>query len=227
MKTLLFALALSLISINTSWATVGGDQYLEFLGYEPTDKKVYLLRHYEDGRGRLPQLYYFDLKSKNPNKLNEVTSIYRNPKTGKIDIDQYEDSHPFNKQLTAIKNRLQPLQKINNDSVKLTYLNRQEKQVPVWFDKYDNTKPDSQKEKVSEYHYRYQLSSHSNGETKAQAKKYISSPQTAISYRQDLQINQAFTVPNQPYKIVGMKYLGDQFETGYSWEDAVLLEKAK
>lgn len=227
MKKLLSIICLYLISINVSWATVGGDQKLEFLGYESTDQKIYLLRHYEDGRGRLPQLYYFDLKSKNPNKLIGVKSIYYNPKTGKIDIDQYEDDSSFNKQLTTLKNRLQPLQKISTASIKLIYLNQQEKQVPVWFDKYDDSKTDSQKQKVSEYHYRYQLSSQSTGKSKAQSKKLISQPQTAISYRQDLQINQAFNIPDQPYKVVGVKYLGDQFETGYSWEDAVLLEKSK
>ena len=39
-----------------SFATVGGQQRIEVLGYDQKDQKVYLLRHYEDGRGRLPQL---------------------------------------------------------------------------------------------------------------------------------------------------------------------------
>ena len=38
-----------------SLATVGGPQNLEVLGYEAKDQKLYLLRHYLDGRGRLPQ----------------------------------------------------------------------------------------------------------------------------------------------------------------------------
>src|SRR5690554_3318375 len=71
-----------------SLATVGGPQNLEVLGYEAKDQKLYLLRHYLDGRGRLPQLYYYNFKSKMPNQLIQVNSLYINPKTKKIDYDQ-------------------------------------------------------------------------------------------------------------------------------------------
>lgn len=67
-----------------SFATVGGQQRIEVLGYDQKDQKVYLLRHYEDGRGRLPQLYYYNFKSKQPNQLVQVNSLYINPKTKKL-----------------------------------------------------------------------------------------------------------------------------------------------
>ena len=70
--TLLLA---AFFTMNATHATVGGDQYLEFLGYEPTDQKVYLLRYYMDGRARAPQLYYFNLASNTPTKLVKVDSI--------------------------------------------------------------------------------------------------------------------------------------------------------
>ncbi len=46
------------------------------------------MRHYLDGRGCLPQLYYYQLNNKTPSKLIEVKSLYINPKTQKIDYDQ-------------------------------------------------------------------------------------------------------------------------------------------
>lgn len=64
-----------------AFATVGGPQSIEVLGLDQADQKIYLLRHYLDGRGRLPQLYYYQLNRKqSPAKLIEVKSLYINPK---------------------------------------------------------------------------------------------------------------------------------------------------
>lgn len=61
-----------------SFATVGGPQNIEVLGLDQADQKIYVMRHYLDGRGRLPQLYYYQLNSKTPSKLIEVKSLYIN-----------------------------------------------------------------------------------------------------------------------------------------------------
>jgi hypothetical protein len=87
-------------------ATVGGGQNIEILGYEAKEQKLYLLRHYEDERGRLPQLYYYQLNDKKPDKLIEVPSLYINPKTHQIDYDQ--DGVQFEKDLAKIKKKINP-----------------------------------------------------------------------------------------------------------------------
>ena len=51
----------SLFFSSHSFATVGGPQNIEVLGLDQTDQKIYVMRHYLDGRGRLPQLYYYQL----------------------------------------------------------------------------------------------------------------------------------------------------------------------
>ncbi len=56
------------------YATVGGGQHIEVLGYETKEQKLYLLRHFEDESGRLAQLYYYQLNSKSPDRLIEVKS---------------------------------------------------------------------------------------------------------------------------------------------------------
>ena len=79
---------LSLILLScTSFATVGGPQNIEILGLDQADQKIYVMRHYLDGRGRLPQLYYYQLNSKTPSKLIEVKSLYINPKTALLHKD--------------------------------------------------------------------------------------------------------------------------------------------
>lgn len=76
MKIRIAALLLALGIPVSAFATVGGPQNIEVLGYEVKDQKLYLLRHYLDGRGRLPQLYYYNFKSKTPNQLIQVNSLY-------------------------------------------------------------------------------------------------------------------------------------------------------
>ena len=114
-KTFIFGLILLPCA---SFATVGGPHNVEFLGYDAKDQKVYLLKHYEDGRGRLPQPYYYQFKNnKQPEKLIQVNSLYINPKTKKIDYDQ--DSTQFNKDILKIKKRLTPLIAANKASAKV------------------------------------------------------------------------------------------------------------
>ncbi|VCW45775.1 hypothetical protein BANRA_03739 [Acinetobacter baumannii] len=81
MKFLKFLTFSTILTLSAhTYATVGGGQKIEVLGYQQKEKKLYVLRHYEDGRGRLPQLYYYLLNSKSPDKLIEVKSLYINPK---------------------------------------------------------------------------------------------------------------------------------------------------
>ncbi len=66
-----------------SFATVGGPQNIEVLGLDQADQKIYVMRHYLDGRGRLPQLYYYQLNSKTPSKLIEVKVFIYQSKNSK------------------------------------------------------------------------------------------------------------------------------------------------
>lgn len=191
-----------LLSPLSTFATIGGEQHIELLGYDIQDQKVYLLRHYEDGRARLPQLYYFDLRSKPNNKLIEVTSIYIDPKTGKADYDNNEVA--FNKELQKIKRRLSSLYPLN-PKVFSTQINHQQiESVPSWHDA---------NERTTAYHYEY-LVHDSN---------YQSQPQTATSYSPELKIKQAFRIPRQNKILVTVEYLGIPFENGYNMEEPILL----
>ncbi|CAB1212608.1 aminotransferase [Acinetobacter bouvetii] len=191
----------------TSFATVGGPQNIEVLGYESKDQKVYVLKHYQDGRGRLPQLYYYQFKNnKQPEKLIQVNSLYINPKTKTIDYDQ--DNRQFDKEVAKIKKRLIPLVAIPKQSIKIQVLKKTTAKEKSWYDP---------KVYIPKYTYTYQLT----------AKSLKSSVQQAVDYRQGLSISQAYRVPNQQKILAMVKYLGIPFETGYSIEDPVLLTAKK
>lgn len=66
-------LFIATFSPYVSYATVGGGQSINVLGYEQINEKIYLLRN--DERGLIPQLYYYDFKKRSPT-LVEVKSIY-------------------------------------------------------------------------------------------------------------------------------------------------------
>lgn len=215
MKYLIF---IALCSMTTTlWATVGGGESLSVMGYEPKEQKIYVLRDYEDGRGRVPQLYYFDLKGKNPYKLIEVKSLYRHPKTQKLEYISIEDKGyaQFKQHLNNIQQRLMPLTPLKPNSIQLKINRLTSKQIIAWYDRYDDSKPLAQKDKIPQYQYRYTLHS--------QQPKLQSLAQTATSYKKDLHIRHVYAVPQQSYRIAIVRYLGIDFETGYHVDDAILL----
>lgn len=186
------------------FATVGGPESIEVLGYEAKEQKVYVLRHYEDGRGRLPQLYYYQFKNnKNPSQIIQVNSLYINPKTKKIDYDQ--DDTQFNQALNKIKKRLQPLQ-LSNMQNRIVYSQKNIKQVATWYDP---------KQTQAQIHYTFTVSN----------AKFQSRPQKAIAYDTSLKVVQQFLIPKQNTMLVTVEYLGIPFETGYNIEDPVLLQR--
>ncbi len=92
MKFLKFLTFSTILTLSAhSYATVGGGQKIEVLGYQQKEKKLYVLRHYEDGRGRLPQLYYYLLNSNrliNLSRLNLSISIQKHIRLIMIKIVQ-------------------------------------------------------------------------------------------------------------------------------------------
>lgn len=203
MKQQYMIAALLLSGINTfSYATVGGEQTLEFLGYELRDQKLYVLREYHDGRGRLPQLYYYHFKHNNTPKLIEVRSLYINPKTGQPDYDN--NRAKFERELGKIKHRLIPLYPLDPNTLTLNIVHRKQTTAPAWYD---------DKERVKQYRYQYQVST----------KNSHSGLHQSVSYSPELKIEQAYRIPWQNRVIVSVKYLGIPFETGYTVEDPVLL----
>ena len=203
-KTFIFGLTLLPC---TSFATVGGPHNVEFLGYDAKDQKVYLLKHYQDGRGRLPQLYYYQFKNnKQPEKLIQVNSLYINPKTKKIDYDQ--DSTRFDQDILKIKKRLAPLISVNKTLTKIQIVKktRVQKSANSGFD-----------DLITEYQYRYKITT----------PQLSSLQQKAVAYKPNLNVSQSFKIPQHNTMVVAVKYLGIPFETGYTIEDPVLLRVKK
>lgn len=183
-------------------ATVGGDQNIEVLGYEAMEQKLYLLRHFQDERGRLAQLYYYQLNSRSPDRLIEVKSLYVNPKTHQIDYDQ--DATQFEKDLAKIKKRLTPLLISNAMTAKIQIVKSQTQYVPAW---------DDPSEKIPQYKTLYRVST---GSLK-------SSSQEVVHYSPTIKIIQNYVIPHQNKMLVVIKYYGIPEETGYDIEDPVLL----
>ena len=183
-------------------ATVGGGQNIVILGYEPKDKKIYVLRDFEDARGRTPQLYYYDLKANDPSKLIEVKSIYINPQSGKVDHDNRWNE--VSRSIAQIKQRLQPLNPL--PAIHLNIKSTQKiNSVSSWHN------PD---EKMRQYQYNYTIV----------GGNLTSKPQHAISYKAGIDIQQVYKVPYEDKVLVTVKYLAFPEETGYTTEDVVMLQ---
>lgn len=202
-KILLSTIFLSCFPLS-AYATVGGPQHIEVLGLDRKAQKIYLMRHFEDGRGRLPQLYYYQLNGTNPTKLIQVDSLYINPKTKLIDYDQ--NSTQFDIEIAKIQKRLLPLQPIHKSKAHIQLLSVKKGEAKAWYD------PEIP---IDKWSYQYQVKSFC----------LKSKPQTADSYKEELNIAKVYKVPHNKNILVTVKYLGIPFETGYNIEDPVLLTK--
>ena len=195
-----------LFTVPVSYATVGGKSYIELLGYEAKDQKLYLLKHDEDASGRLPQLYYFDFKSARPEQLIEVKSIYPRTKTGEIDYFSDGTDVPFERELKKITRRLKKLYPINPNIFNINVEKQETVHVPAWAEP-EKTMP--------EYRYDYTV----------EDSPYKSTSQQAVSYAPKLAVKQAFRIPKQDRIVVTVEYLGFPDETMYTDEDAIILSK--
>jgi hypothetical protein len=187
-----------------AFATVGGPQTIEILGFDKNDQKIYLMRHFEDGRGRLPQLYYYQLNSKNPAQLITVKSLYIHPKTKRIDYDQ--DNTQFNIEISKIKKCLVKLPPVSNTNARIQLITTMNGTAKSWYDP---------QQTIDKWTYQYRVKNST----------YKSMIQNAETYKEGLKISKTYRIPQQPYYLVTVKYLGIPFETGYSVEDPVLLIK--
>lgn len=204
LKRLLKAIIFSQCFItSTSFATTGGGQSIELLGYEHKEKKLFLFRHFEDASGRLPQLYYYQFNNTNKAPaLIEVKSLYINPQTKQIDY--YLDHKQFDREIAKIQKRLTPLIEVKDLAPAINITNQTAVQVPTWYDEHESQ---------DQYNYRYQVKS--NG--------FSSAVQQATAYRPELHIAQKFRIPKQNKILVTVEYFGIPIETGYNIEDPVLL----
>lgn len=208
-KSLLGAIATTvLFSLPVSaWATVGGGQRIEMVGYEPADNKVYILRHFEDESGRLPQLYYYDLKAKYPQPLVKVRSLYINPKTKKF--DEYDGQNTFfTQRLNSLKRRVVKLSpNYVSTVIKVNSLTKSKEKMASWYEGSGE---------LTQYKFGYKVVANDG--------QYVSSNQSATAYKARL-LGSGFVyrIPNQPYAVTTVKYTGTLVEGGYQYEDAVLL----
>ncbi len=83
-------------------ATVGGPSHIEVLGWDPVDRKLFVLEWFHDSSGRLPALGYYLLDEADP-RLVQVRSWYRDEEH---DVQQTR----FWERLEDLRARLQRLE---------------------------------------------------------------------------------------------------------------------
>ncbi len=93
-------LMLSMMFASTAGATVGDDDRLELLGWEPVDGKLYYLLHI-GGLGDEPRLHFLPLRAGEPGEPRMVQSWYRG--------DARAVAQAFPGRLAELKARLKPL----------------------------------------------------------------------------------------------------------------------
>lgn len=213
MKHTIIASSVFLLIPSLCFATVGGAERIEVLGYDQKDQKIFLTRHYEDASGRLPTLYYYQLSTKAPEKLIEVKSLYQQIKT----FPYPRSEQKFFQELEKIQSRLKPLTAIDT---KRTTVNIVQKKINVG-DFWHTSHPDDAF-KVKRYTQNYVIKNVNFKSTVLSSISYIK-PQIKLKALYQLPKGNA----HHPVQLAIVQYNGIPVETGYLKEDAALLLKEK
>ena len=196
----------TLLFCSPAFATVGGPEHIEVLGFDHAEQKIYLLRHYHDQYGRLPQLYYYQLTGETPTKLIEVKSIYQ--KLKRQNQQQYENA--VAKAVDQIKQRLSPLDELDTRQATIFVIDQHVEHGNLW----QHTDPNDAFE-VVRYTQDYQIRN----------TQFLSDLQTSTSYQNNqMKTVQLYSLTNNRYQLAVIEYLGIPFESGYNKQDAVLLK---
>lgn len=117
----LFVFSLGSCFANISYATTGGPEQIEVLGFDRPDNKIYFTRNFYDESARPPMLYYFLLKNKNNNKPVKVKSIYQKLNN----IHDSDQAAQIENEIQTIKSRLVPLKRLVTTNTSITIKNKQ------------------------------------------------------------------------------------------------------
>ncbi|WP_347454307.1 aminotransferase [Acinetobacter thermotolerans] len=187
-----------------SMATVGGPETIEVLGYDQKDQKIFLIRQYHDQFGHLPQLYYYQLNSRTPQKLIEVKSIYKH-----LDKKLSQAEKQLQQELKKIQTRLIPLESIPVSSFKVQKLKQKVTEGDFW--QYNH--PDDAFI-LKKYEQTYQVCSQHASSLVLSSTSYINP---------SLHVSNAWQIPNRSAQLAIVEYQGINMESGYSKQDASLL----
>jgi len=116
MKKLLLLLFVLLVGCKPLFATLGGPQELEVLGWDPQAAKIYFLYVYKDEAGPRPDLLIYDLKGRilTVEKQKPVIGTLR----GKELFGFLSD---YDKYIAKLRSELKPLSKPESVEYKISY----------------------------------------------------------------------------------------------------------
>jgi len=186
---------LFLLPPSEGWPTTGGPTSIEVLGYDPVDRKVFFMAVDGSEAGTVPIVHYFSLASNSPTRVVQVRSWYE--KIGPNDHEAFEE------QLERLRLRLSALKPLEQSAVST----KAEIQYIDQFQVEEGLRP------VARYKVHFNLS-YGSLRAELDATAYCSDRAELIG---------AFQVPEEPYVLAVLSYIGNPVEFCYETETAVLL----
>ena len=183
-----------------AWASHGGPELCEVLGWDPVDKKVFILRH-NWSEGDAPQtLVYYDLKT------NDQTKEWPCPKQVVVPWSREwepEDS-VFTRRLTALRRRLVPPVLVENERA----------MYPGQVLAADTLK-DQWGGSIPRFRVEIQLPGLEDVPNVVRVTTYVT-PEVTVP--------RVYEFPNGPSRIAVVSFRGIPWETGYECQVPVLIE---
>lgn len=180
--------------------TCAGSHSLDPLGYEPEEHRLYLLEHFEDESGDLPQLHFMHARGHHIGRLVPVRHWYCG--------DAEEVEAAFEGRLAELRSRLLPLRPIPAEELVLTTRVVKRRALRLH--------PDSAP--IRKYDLRLSVRP-----LHSEAISSLGGRTVVTAYlRPRARISEAFRVPGERLAVAIVSYVGIPFELGYE-KDAALL----
>jgi hypothetical protein len=179
-------------------ATVGGPQVATILGWNPSEERIYYIVHFVDESGRLPRIYFLDLKSSQP---GEATP----PSLWPEKADRRTDYRSVDSKIETLRKRLVQLSAPVPDTLVVSITTRALQKE--W--------RDAQGDIRSRYELEILISTES-----------LKGSARVTSYcNREILIKEWYKIPEMPFAVVNVSYTGLPDETCYA-RPAVLLLRA-
>jgi hypothetical protein len=186
---------------HSSLPGISGAHELDVLGFDPTERKLYLLEHYNDDSGDLPQLFFTHTRGRHVGRLHPVRSWY----DGASAIVEDE----FQTRLDALRARLVEVEPMMRGSLRLTTRVVKRRALRLRRDAAPIRK------------YALQLTVRAAGNS-AITPMGVRTEVTAY-LRPKAQLQEAYQIPGERVAVAIVSYVGIPFDVGHDKQVALLL----
>ncbi len=197
---------------STAAEQSGGPHELEVLGYERASNKLYVLEHYRDASGDLPQLYYMYLRGPQMGRMVAVRGWYEG--AGTPAAEAHFGLSEFWARVERLREHLTPVTERTDHPWRLSTRVAKRRALRL----FDGEQPIRK--------FVLQLRVRSTADEDRQKIRSIGARVAVTAYlRPRAELETVYEIPGERFDVAIVSYVGVPYEVGYDKQLAILLPR--